>query len=116
MTIHLLLFIIHLVQSTCPQTCNCILRTLSCSICVNSFLQKYNATTSTCQCMEGLTHFQGGGDYCCPLTCFKCYNRGCAVCAGITQKYWNETYRFWDCICPKNYIQNGSTCSCKSLL
>jgi hypothetical protein len=74
----------------------------------------YNVTTSDCNCKYGFQKFNGGGDYCCPLTCGKCYYKGCATCAEHAQKYWNETLRFYDCSCEEKYYELDGECVCLS--
>ena len=93
------LILVTIVTSSCPSNCNCTSRTLSCSICLKSYFQIYNVTASDCQCQNGFQKFKGGGDFCCPLTCDKCYSRGCATCSLYATIVWNKDLRYFDCLC-----------------
>lgn len=118
MKIALLIMLVHIqfvfVKTKCPKDCQCMNKTIGCQMCLSAYYQTYNLSTTDCNCLDKFQKFQGGGDLCCPLNCRKCYNRGCATCWPHATIFWNNSIKYFQCLCDQNYYPNGINCNCLS--
>ena len=114
MRLVILLIMALVANAECPAHCNCTTRSLSCELCLASYFQFFNVTSGTCACLPDFKLQPGGGGYCCPSTCYKCYFKGCASCLPNAHIIWNPTLNINECVCNAegHYYLDGSECRC----
>lgn len=106
--------LVSVAMAGCPASCECENKTLLCEVCLSLHYQTYDLATSGCKCLDNFQKFHGGKDICCPNNCVKCYSRGCATCKEHASTLWNNTFKYYQCVCDQNYYLEGTDCACRA--
>ena len=89
----------------CPVSCECENKTLLCEMCLSLYYQRYDLVVSECKCLSNFQKFHGGKDVCCSNNCAKCYLRGCATCKEHASIWWNNSFKYYGCVCNDDYYE-----------